>query len=173
MYAHYSGPMRQVAETFGGQPLLFDWNGGSSKRDREKASADLACLIGCGKLNVVGFSHGGNIALSAILRSAPSHVQHLVTIGTPVLAGNQPSGVQNHIHIYNPVDLIQKWGGESVSLPLLGTLGPAGQTFPAATNIPIEIAGHPRGRHGNLMWDARTWQSIKAEIKKSRSSMLR
>jgi hypothetical protein len=159
--------MQRVAETFGDEPLLFQWNGGSGKLDRQKASVDLAGLIGRGALNVVGFSHGGNVALSAIRRLGAPQVQHLVTIGTPVLPDSPPCGV-HHIHVYNPIDLIQKWGGESVLLPLIGTLGPAGRTFPAATNIAIEIAGHPRGRHGNLMWDARTWNSIRAEIERTR-----
>jgi len=169
-------PMKKVARTFGAVPVLFThWGGENSRAARQRAASELAEFIRLefqnhrkttgDKLNIVGFSHGGNVAALATQFLA-AQVDNLVTIATPVMPGYHPGAVGNHIHIYNPHDTTQVWGGERFKLPGLGTIGPAGRVFPHAANSEVAIPnGNRHQRHGNLLWDDRTWNQIKAHLR--------
>ncbi|MEO8592431.1 MAG: alpha/beta hydrolase [Candidatus Solibacter sp.] len=178
-YAPDARPMQHIARTFGARAVLFDrWVGGNTKAARRQAAAELAALLAeelaadsadAGKkLNLVGFSHGGNVAALATRLLGGAVVENLVTIGTPVLAGYQPGAVGNHIHVYNPHDTTQRWGGESVTLPWAGSVGFAGRVFSTAnTNIAVGIVnGRREQRHGLLLWDERTWREIEKHLKR-------
>jgi pimeloyl-ACP methyl ester carboxylesterase len=169
-------PMQNIARTFGTTPVLFaHWKGKNSRAARLRAASDLAAFIQRelqanrqrpgDRLNIVGFSHGGNVAALAT-RLLAAQVDNLVTIATPVVSGYLPGAVGNHIHIYNPHDTTQVWGGESFTFPGLGTIGPAGRVFPHAANSEVSIVyGNRHQRHGNLLWDDRTWSQIKAHLR--------
>ncbi len=163
-YASEARPMRSIATAFGRPPLLFEgWSGGNSREARTRAAAELVKFIKlhiqkARGVNLVGFSHGGNVAALATHSLAPLHMDTLVTIATPVLPDYQPAAVARHIHIYNPHDVMQVWGGERFTLPGIGSVGPAGRVFPHAANVAVSIrSGTRHQRHGNLLWDHRTW----------------
>ncbi len=162
MYAEGSVPMRFVEEAFGSKPVLFRWSGANRASERTAAAAALASFINAHPfrpgepLDLVGFSHGGNIAILAT-HNTHQEVDHLVTIATPVLKTCRPARVRRHIHVFNPNDPIQRWGGDR----FLG-FGPAARTFPGATNLPVRT--HTRrlaGRHGDLMWSEAAWIRIR------------
>jgi len=175
-YELESPPMMKLAGTFGATPVLFtQWSGENTRAARLRAASDLAAFIqqelqsqgktSGGKLNIVGFSHGGNVAVLAT-KFLATQVDNLVTIATPVLPAYRPGPIANHIHIYNPHDTTQVWGGERFTLPGLGSIGPAKRVFPNAANSEVAIAnGNRHQRHGNLLWDDRTWSQIKAQLR--------
>ena len=108
-------------------------------------------------IRIIGFSHGGNVAIEAAnyLNARGYTVANLVTIGTPVRPDHQlvsGSSVGQHINVYNTRDLIQTAGGRMVlasGAPMFAggpsfvtpTLEPAGRTFSGAENIRVPPAG--------------------------------
>ncbi len=95
-------------------------------------------------------------------RSLPSGcILNLVTIATPVLRAYQPARVDNHVHVYNPSDAIQAWGGEAFFIPGRGTVGRAKRRFEGASNIAIDIKqGDATSRHGDLLYSKEMWEKI-------------
>jgi pimeloyl-ACP methyl ester carboxylesterase len=113
------------------------------------------------QINLVGFSHGGNVAVLATRILPPGRILNLVTIATPVLRAYQPARVENHVHVYNPSDAIQARGGEAFFIPGRGTVGRAKRRFARASNIAIDIKqGNAASRHGDLLYSKEMWEKI-------------
>jgi pimeloyl-ACP methyl ester carboxylesterase len=86
-------PMQSLQAAFGIEPRLFEWPGGNTRRYREHAAATLAGKLRehCRdtEINLVGFSHGGNVAVLAT-QYLGREIDRLITISTPVLKRYQP-----------------------------------------------------------------------------------
>jgi hypothetical protein len=160
--------MQAAAQTFGTQPILFDWPGTNSPKDRHEAANKLADFIRttipqCVRL--LGFSHGGNIASeAAALLTSPTDptVELLVTIATPVTGNYRSGSARRHIHLYSPHDRMQILGGEGpFGIPII-----ASREFPGATNIPIHgiESSDITGSHGNILWSDLTWAALAAHL---------
>lgn len=173
MYRLDEGPMCNIAEAFGELPRLYEWNGKNWRGPRERAAEGLAEMIAghewgaCERLNLVGFSHGGNIAIGATRLLEGVAVENLVTVATPVLERYRPGTcVRHHVNVYNPKDSIQRWGGEAMWLPFGGRLGWAQREFPGAVNVRVEgKGGSLTQRHGDLLWDQVLWAGLRGLLR--------
>jgi pimeloyl-ACP methyl ester carboxylesterase len=152
--------MRAVAKIFGATPIVFDWPGANSAKERHAAADKLAKFIQSGaaqEVHLLGFSHGGNVACEAAAMLV-SRVDLLVTIATPVTGNYKTGGARRHIHLYSPADRMQIVGGEGpLGLPAL-----AKREFPGCTNIAIgDIRSSDiTGSHGNILWSDEAWQIL-------------
>jgi len=140
----------------------FKWSGGNTRAARTKAAKGLVEEIIAykeenpdGPVNLVGHSHGGNVAIQAsdILAKEEIKVDKLITMGTPVRSDYQLTGnnVDNHTNIYNPCDMTQVIGGGAITTKYIGETGPAGRTYENANNIGYlyaKIAVNPTGKIG-------------------------
>jgi hypothetical protein len=75
-----------IAATF----RIFQWSGGNSLRDRARAADELSSLLASDPDDansiVIAHSHGGNIALLAVLKlGSQGATIHLVTLATPFI----------------------------------------------------------------------------------------
>jgi pimeloyl-ACP methyl ester carboxylesterase len=158
-YAPGNKPMQAIAKIFGSEPVLFDWSGANSAQERHAAADRLAGFIEKTgpRVNLAGFSHGGNIACEAAAK-LNGKVDLLVTIATPVTGNYQTGGARRHIHLYSPKDRMQILGGEGrFGMPAI-----AAREFPGATNIAIHgiESGDITGSHGNILWSDETWRIL-------------
>lgn len=89
---------RAISGTYGGVTLSFQWSGRNSKAAREEAAQELAVQIKQlwdkgSYVNLVTYSHGGNVAARAlqILKEQewPGKVNEVVTIARPVRSDYQ------------------------------------------------------------------------------------
>ncbi len=166
-------PMQSLQSAFGMEPKVFEWPGGNTRRYRKQAAKTLADQLRehCRntEINLVGFSHGGNVAAMAT-QLACLEIGRLITISTPVLKRYQPGpNVKTHIHLYNANDATQTRGGELLRIPYLGTIGRAARTFARAINIAIEIAiKSGEGAHGDILWKDETWNALNLELRQTR-----
>ncbi|MDD2601309.1 MAG: thioesterase domain-containing protein, partial [Kiritimatiellae bacterium] len=129
----------------------FMWSGGCALEDRLFAAIELATYIektwdGKSPINLIGHSHGGNVAIEAanILGQKGLTIDTLITIQTPVLKEHQltEGNVKIHMNFYGALDPVQKLGGHGLTSPLLptanqykdGDWGLAGRTFANAGN---------------------------------------
>jgi len=180
--------LSNVGETFGEPPIIFDWSGNNNKRAREAAANDLANQINNHdfnegeQLNIVGHSHGGNIAIDAS-NNINKSINTLVTLATPVrVVGYNPSrnNIGKHINAYSWLDPVQKSGGGATSLseqigntvfgPIgvavgrylgLYEFGTAGRTFPGAENMNVTWQAGLDPRYIHSMWrSTEVWDKI-------------
>jgi pimeloyl-ACP methyl ester carboxylesterase len=162
--------MQSLQSVFGIKPIFFQWSGSNTRRHRQQAAAALTTHLrqycATTQINLVGFSHGGNVAALAT-QQYEGEIYHLVTIATPVLEHYQPGAfVKTHIHLYNPNDPTQTRGGELFRLPYFGTIGRAARTFIRATNIAIDIPSKSgQGAHGDILWNDATWRILSSELR--------
>ncbi len=98
-----------------------DWYG-NDEYDKGLAAKELAEYvlenrIAGEEITLIGHSHGGNVAIQAaknIFELTNGEKVNLITISTPVYNGNNPenadfeNGVNDHIHLYNKKDTVQK-----------------------------------------------------------------
>lgn len=158
-YSPANKPMQAIARIFGSEPILFDWSGANSARERHAAAAKLVSFIQntAPLIHLVGFSHGGNVASEAAAQLS-SNVDLLVTIATPVTGNYKTGGAQRHIHLYSPQERMQILEGEGV----FGIPARAEREFPAATNIAIHNipSSDITGSHGNILWSDETWRIL-------------
>ncbi len=168
MYEPGTQPYEDIKAVFGEEPVVLSWTGENTARARQCAADQLAAFISnyqpkAGEqLNVVGFSHGGNVALRAAEQST-KHIDNLATIGTPVLDSVRPSiKVRNHISIYNPNDLIQRAGSDH-PFSQARCIFQGDNVFNVVVTIGSKLS-NPFANHGKLMWEERTFQSIKRRL---------
>ncbi len=173
-----------VGKTFNEPPIVLDWSGGNTKKARKEAVAKLADLVGGSdfaegeKLNIVGHSHGGNIAIQ-YSQSSNRQIDNLVTLGTPVRSDYQPNYdmIGTHINAYSNLDLAQFGGGQAFARggvgiqvsPLGPSYGfiPAGRIFSGASNIGVTaetFAINPIKLHSNLWMNPGVWSKISNEF---------
>ena len=148
---------KAVSKTYGEQAEVFEWSGENSDKARRSAAAQLAAkysnLEKDEKLNVVGYSHGGNVSLLATEKGLK--IDRLTTIATPVRSsykGNSKN-IGKHFNVFSPYDDVQTLGGS------------LNRTFPTATNIEVNINQGNPGTHEYLR-SVGVWQSyIKNKIR--------
>lgn len=157
--------LSNVSKAFGEKAVAFSWSGDNSRSAKNAAARDLANLVDNHdfaegeKLNIVGYSHGGNVAIRYSNMSG-RNIDNLVTLGTPVRSQYQPNydRVKNHVNMYSNADGVQPFGGTN-GYALIGAalfkgapgwilgnslangafsgfeFGTAGRTYTGATNI--------------------------------------
>ena len=134
------------------------------------------------QLNIVGHSHGGNIA-NLVSQSTSHKIDNLVTLGTPVRSDYMPNTdmINRHINVYSNFDVVQMFlggkGGYSDNSNWTGSLnkiinhfaefGFAGRSYNNAENINVLLkAGiRPIQSHGELL-SGSIWSKIDKLINK-------
>lgn len=128
----------------------LDWDGVNTAAAGTKAARDLAAMVNSiplgEKVYIFAHSRGGNVAAEA----SPlfnRRVEFVVTAGTSVRPDYtfDMSQIGQGVAISTPNDWVQGWGGNSVTLPLLGEVGRAGwdRTEAGFTNVPVpELGSH-------------------------------
>ena len=120
---------KNAQSTFGETPIIFNdvklWTGGNNHNDRMLAGNNLADIINnynfaSGEnLNIVGYSHGGNVAkIASHMLTGDRQISNLVTLGTPFRPDylTNMSRVQNMTEIYSEHDRVQANGGNRYHL---------------------------------------------------------
>ncbi|MCX5695018.1 MAG: hypothetical protein NT014_07895 [Candidatus Omnitrophica bacterium] len=158
-----------ITKTFNEQRMVisFSWSGKNSNQDRVSASRNLANLINKyqfaerEKLNIVGYSHGGNIAFLASQGKLQHKIDNLVTLGTPIREYKpNMANISNLITAYSAFDRVQSMlGGRSSNLPFIGETGPASVGIPGY-GVPIgEMDEGLMGTHSGLL-DVNRWNQF-------------
>ena len=153
---------------------ILDWGGALSQSTRRDGGHNIATKLSelehNGPLLLIGYSHGGNVAIRTINQLATEYNQDLsnltlVTIGTPVRELNneyvlyESIDINHHINIYNIHDIIQIAGGPA---PLLQE-GTAGRRFSdenRTENINVESITEtgPFASHSYMHDNIRVWR---------------
>jgi len=121
-------------------------------------------------ITLVGYSHGGNVAIRAInyltsYGSNPGMVETLITIGTPVMSDVRghyrlayTGNVVQHINVFNVYDAIQQGGAGQ----FLGIDRFQGRMFPyPAVNLNVSVSAGNRGpmeSHRYMHNNPRIWE---------------
>ena len=159
-----------VGKTFGEKPAIFDWSGENTIDAREKAAESLAKMIkdhkfaDGEKLNLIGHSHGGNIAILAS-KKTDKETDTLVTIGTPNRTTYQPNyeKIKQHFNVYSSFDKVQRLG--EVGDPLR-VIGPNPRKFNGAENINAGLRAGvtPWNSHSNLRKKVSVWSLVDKKV---------
>jgi RHS repeat-associated protein len=189
-----SGFISSVGKTFNETPVVMNdysiWSGADNSRARTDAAERIAQDISNHQfatneqLNIVGLSHGGNVAIE-VSRLTKHKIDTLVTLGTPSRADYEPNAamINQHLSAYSQRDPVQTSGGGQFSISQIvggffgpiggavgsylhwGEFGPAGRTFPDATNINATSNQRGIAAHGAL-WrtNSAAWSQINATM---------
>lgn len=138
-----------VKKSFGETPTFFEWSGKDSRSARTVAAKNLARLINRYEfsdgesLNIIGYSHGGNVAIEASRMNLNHRVNNLVTIGTPVRGDYVPNydQISMHFNAYARRDLGQRIGGRTGNQEF--EFGLAGRKFDGAKNVDVTYETSP------------------------------
>jgi hypothetical protein len=138
--------MESIGDT-SGEFQVVPWSGGNDKDARSEGAAKLKEAVDTFRsenpdepVNVVGYSHGGNIVIEAANNGVT--FDNAITVATPVRDDYQPvssSAMGNWINVYSLLDGVQINGGDLIS-PFGEEIGPAGRTYdeeknPNGTNV--------------------------------------
>lgn len=177
-----------VGKTFGEAPRVINdkriWSGGDNAAARTHAAEAIAGTIAGykfadgEKLNLVGHSHGGNIAIQ-VSQLTDRKIDNLVTLGTPVRSDYEPNHgmIGNHVNAYSYADLVQPGlggaGGYSTHAPIwsgianrvinsFAEFGPAGRKYDGAQNVNVtkETGYGLFGAHFDLWQNQPVWNKI-------------
>lgn len=165
------------------------WSGADNDAARQKAADHIAQLIknygfAAGEeLNIVGHSHGGNIAI-LVSQKTNRKIDNLVTLATPVRADYQPNYaiISRHLNAYSIIDMAQFMGGGQFLLSKLigglllgpvggwlggkfnfGEFGLAGRAYQGAENVAATKATfsiNPVRLHANFWVNSKIWRVI-------------
>ena len=162
-----------VGKTFNETPTFLSWSGKDDTPTRTDAAKDLAGIVNNHdfkdgeQLNIVGYSHGGNVAIQASNMNLDHKVDTLVTIGTPARSDYQPNedAIGTHINAYSSFDFVQGFLGGNIGI-YYPEVGPAGRTYPGAQNLNVtyETSPRPLESHYNLP-STQVWERIDALLK--------
>jgi RHS repeat-associated protein len=159
--------VQQAAKTFGETPVVLQWSGANTNEARTAAAGQLKALIAnhtfaSGEtLNIVAHSHGGNVAIEAG-NSSNHKIDNFITLGTPVRDDYRPnaSNIGHWVNIYSTHDAVQVRGGHGDRFCWgQGQCGPAGRTFPSATNVDSGINMGPLDSHSDLWRKPEYWKT--------------
>ena len=182
-----------VGKTFGETAQVGHWSGNDNPWARQSAAGNVLSMINehqfaeGEKLNIIGHSHGGNIA-NLISQMTERRIDTLVTLGTPVNGDYQPNygNIGQHINAYSRLDPVQRFGGTQTSASqlvgqaLFGDVGGwvggklsfiqfgwAGRKFSGAENVSVTSgAGYNiRRAHSNLWRNIDVWSKISGSLK--------
>ncbi|MEN9390690.1 MAG: hypothetical protein RLZZ283_790, partial [Candidatus Parcubacteria bacterium] len=188
--------MTAIAETYHEVPTVTNdksqWTGGDNRASRTAAASYVADIINNHqfaegeKLNLVGHSHGGNIAIQ-VTNIVDRKVDTLVTIGTPVRSDYKPNAanIGMHVNAYATNDVVQKLGGGQLSVSTYvginqlmlmdpigalstlskgyGEFGLASRTYPNAVNLNVTAMSSPAtpvAAHSTLWSNLDVWGAI-------------
>jgi RHS repeat-associated protein len=187
-----------VGKTFGETPIVMNnksiWSGADNSAARDQAAQAIAGQISQykfapgEKLNIVGFSHGGNVGIE-VSQLTDHRIDNLITLGTPVRSDYQPNRamIGNQVSAYSNLDPYQALGGgQSSASELIGSLflgapggaigsllnwgeiGPAGRQFAGATNIneTANAGTTVKDVHGNLWANPKVWADVSKTLNK-------
>lgn len=176
-----------ASNQFGETPVLInnkgDWSGGDNNWARSGASYNISNLINDHKftdgekLNIIGHSHGGNIAFE-VSNEIDRKIDNLVTLATPITNDYKPNidNIGNFVNAYSKLDLVQVNGGAQFTHSgLIGSLlagpigekignmlgfgqfGHAGRTIQGAMNLNVtkEASKLPWATHSSL-WTSKS-----------------
>lgn len=186
--------LNSLEKTFGETPYVLPWSGGNSRSARTEGATMLAEKINGytfakgEKLNIVGYSHGGNVAIEASNMKLNHQINNLVTLGTPARTDYRPNyaSINNHVNVSNFFDVIQTGAGTNGYAVLGSLVGPtmygsqlgsvigatvfpnfelgfAGQTYSGAKNVDATWSTtglFPTDTHGNLWRNTSTWTGL-------------
>ncbi len=158
-----------IRTQLGGPLEAFLWSGENDSVARTTAATVLrdkiVALHNEGKrANLIGHSHGGNVAMQAI-SLLPEHVKinQLITLATPILDNyvlsweNVVAKTDFHLHIYGAKDLVAGWFANFHS----GTRKGTQRKNPAADDqIQIKGVNNPKGSHSSV-YNPRVLQQLK------------
>ena len=151
----------------------FQWSGENAPESRQDAAIDLANLIKTSmgedsemSINIVGHSHGGNVAILAsnILAQDNIQVDNLITLGTPSREDYQLSErvSANHVNVFSEYDAVQILGGfDSLSR---GSLAGRRQTSAQNIDVTERISRNPLKSHSDMHSNALIIKSLKSFI---------
>jgi len=124
---HWNSDFVDYAVNLFGQKIHYDftWAGGNSQNDRSSGAEALVSAITSvhgtnpntinEPIRLVGYSHGGNVAIEAtniLAERYGIHVETLITIATPSRADFRlNTEVGQHVNVYNRGDTVQTAGG--------------------------------------------------------------
>jgi len=140
-----------VGNVFNQEVFVTQWDGNNNVGARERGAKALAEAIAAfhnanpnDPIRLIGWSHGGNVAILAanLLANKGIRVETLITIATPVRSDHQLAEgvtVGQHLNIYNVGDAVQTSGGR------IQHLGIAGRRFDGAQNIRVTYFHHTSG----------------------------
>jgi RHS repeat-associated protein len=171
-----------VGNTFGdtkqGENLqILNWSGENSDEARSVAAISLANTIKDykftvgEKLNIVGHSHGGNIAIMASQNPDVREIDTLVTLGTPNRTYYQPGAkIKSHVNVYSRFDKIQRFGEIG---DVFKVMGPDLQKFDGAENFGVGLrAGiFPRSSHSNLWKASSVWSLVNKKLESKKKTV--
>ncbi len=95
---------------------VLSWSGDNNPTARSEAAIGVANYINDYKfaedeeLNIIGFSHGGNVAIETINRGLKKSVDKLILLAVPVrdeYTIKNPSSVKNIYNVYDPKENVQ------------------------------------------------------------------
>ena len=177
---HFPNEFLDYLRVFFGQEVEHgNWLGGNNAADRHQGMLDLVSDIRSwwdaggetsgSPIRLIGYSHGGNIAIMAANRLSQMYgipVETLITFGTPVRSDYQLARgvtVGQHINVFNLADPIQLAGGIiNWNRGLLGIpipmLTPAGRTFENARNVRVGRFNLVTA-HGSMHNNADVWRT--------------
>ncbi len=156
--------------------VSFQWSGANNHAARLSAARSLAAHIRSypfsqgEPLNIIGHSHGGNVAILGVNLGLGRPVSNLVTLGAPSRAGYhvlEPSSVQRFVNVFNSHDQVQKHGGGDYSAAF--EVGPAAQTQPFALNLNWNVDNGALGSHSSLHTPS-VWNFVVPHLKKDTES---
>jgi RHS repeat-associated protein len=157
---------------------LFNWSGDNTGAARSVASYELARYIENykfkpgEKLNIIGHSHGGNVALD-LSHITGRKVNNLVLFNTPIRDDYRPkiANIEKLINVYSPSDKVQTMGGYNYYRSDANEFGEAQRTLDGAINIEVtDRANGPVESHSSLM-NAQVWdQHVNGVINNNRNN---
>ncbi|PJE64160.1 MAG: hypothetical protein COU90_04795 [Candidatus Ryanbacteria bacterium CG10_big_fil_rev_8_21_14_0_10_43_42] len=187
--------INSVGETFGETPVVINnkdfWSGGDNPGARERAANHVVNLINNHdfaegeQLNIVGHSHGGNIA-NLVSQMTERRIDTLVTLGTPTSGDYQPNydRIGQHVNAYSNKDFVQKFGGTQTSVSevlgrvafgnfgrwlgaklSIGQFGWGGRQYSKASNYNATGDTSFIGAHSDLWRNENVWNNISNRIR--------
>ena len=141
------GFIKSVTATFNDfNTNLFRWSGGNTNVARFIAACDLASYINQyefaegEELNIVGYSHGGNIAFLASQFNLKHKINNLVAFGTPIREYSPNMGnIDELYNIGSYSDWLQTHGGKDAwyGFFIPGEAGPSDNVISNSNNLNI------------------------------------
>lgn len=144
------------ADAGGTRTELFEWPGGNSDASRLEAADALRGVIAAAELlpddvlNVVGHSHGGNVALLAANLELPRAIDNLITLNKPTLKGSAYQAgavVRSFFNVSARRDWLQ-WAGSNAKFSFREWAFDA-----RAENFVVDTSASALHPHAALIWD--------------------
>jgi len=158
--------LKAVSRTFKERAVRFPWSRRNVHEARQEAAQKLADYINKyqfkegEKLNIVGFSHGGNVGFLLSHLKLKHRIDTLVTLGTPI-TGYRPEmkKISQLYTAYSAFDRIQqRIGGGYFYAPIVGEFGPASIGI-RGYSMPIGIKDEGLIKTHTGLTDASKWNT--------------